>query len=354
MKQFVIIILFFSASLYGETIYYNSNKSGMILDEIKESEVGEFYISKTSDYITWTNTFLYFENNIEIKRNIEFYTENFYKIKKNVYIEDDSVIEEIYTDNLLREIRTIENDILISKDIYTYKNNTELYMVESVDSEMNILYVDKYYRNPHGSLRKLIRNSPNGYQNLWFYKNGTIIESWFIKDIFTTRFKYNLAGKLLEQIEYENEDIVSNEVFEYSDNGTVIRSNKVSGIKVFDKQYNSDGKIIEVRILENNILVQKTNFEYVNDLISKEIITGHGKREETIYERNDSDDISSVFFYINGELKKVKLIESEDSEIYEYYRNKQLYLKEFIFQGERIRRDLYLDGKLFKSEKNNE
>lgn len=354
MKLFVIIILFFSVSLYGETIYYNSNKSGMILDEIKESEVGEFYIIKNSDDIKWTNTFVYFENNIEIKKNIEFYSENFYKIEKIVYIDNDSVIEEIYSENLLREIHTINKEILTSQDIYTYKNDNELYMVESLDAEKNILYVDRYYRNPDGSLRKLIRNSPDGYQNLWFYKNGSIIESWFIKDIFTTRSKYNLTGKLLEQIEYENEDIVSNEVFEYSDNGTVNRSNKVSGTKVFDKRYNSNGKIVEIRILENNILEQKSNFEYVNDLISKEIITGHGKREETIYERNDSDDISSVFFYINGELKKVKLIESEDSEIYEYYRNNLIYLKEYIFQGERIRRDLYLDGKLFKSEKNNE
>lgn len=353
MRISICLLFFLSISIFSENLYYNSNNSGMILDKINYNEIEDFYVIEEVDNEIWTKTYTFYENEIVFKTQVNFYTDNFYELIKVVNTEDGLTIEYIYSDNLLFNVITYNNGKLVNKEVYTY-NKRKLINVICTDINEEILYVDKYFRNKDGSLRKLIRQSSDDFLNHWLYKDGIIIESWLVKGDLYTRTKYNLKGKIVDIIQYKDNITLSSEHLDYNTEGMLITSSKISGTRVIQKIYNLDGNIEESKVLDNGILVQKNNYEYNDNLISKEIVTGHGKHEETLYERDESDEVSSIHFYINGELKKIKLIDGEDSEIFEYYRNNVIYLKEFFIQGERIQRDLYLDGKLFKSESKSE
>lgn len=350
MRFLSAFFLILSLPLYGEITYYNSNKSGMVLGPISYSNAGEFYVSKDEDIDKWSQLFIFFQNKNITKSRTEFYTANFNELIKIEFLDDNSKIIELYSNNLLVKSEKYEDDILKYEEAYDYNNKRELIKVENLNSDGEIIYTENFYRNQDGSLRKLLKSSSGGYYNHWFYKNGIIIETWLVEDDIATRTKYDNEGKVLAVIRYDGEEIVSVEDLTYSDLGNLKLSIKKSGSILLEKKYDLDGNITENRLLDNDILLRKTMYVYRDNLLFKETIIGHGKREEFVYERDNSDDISSILYYINSVLKKIEYIDSEDSEIFEYYRDDQIYLKEYYFQGERIKRDLYLNGKLFKSE----
>ena len=67
--------------------------------------------------------------------------------------------------------------------------------------------------------------------------------------------------------------------------------------------------------------------------------------------RDSNNELSNIKYFLNGQLKRESILDSSnDSELIEYFREDELYLKEFYTHGERVLKELYLDGVLFKSE----
>lgn len=354
MRFFVVLSLLISIPLFADIIYYESNKSGMLLEQVEVDEISQFYITREVGKDELSYLYRFYEDGIEFKQKQEFYNHDFTELSKVIYTENSDETIEIYKDDLLISLQILDNDILQIDSSYNYNKSRELIEVEYRDINGVLLYSDSYSRNLNGSLRQLSRSTSEGYYNHWFYQYGTIIESWLTEGLTTTRTKYDIYGKISSVIQYKDEVLIYEEVYIYDDDGVIIKSSKITGDRNEEKIYNRDGYISEYRILEDDILVQKTTYEYNAKDIVKEVITGHGKLEEYLYKYDEANDLSSVTYYLNRQLKSIKYLVNKDFEVFEYYRNNMIYLKESFFQGERTLRDLYLDGKLFKSESNNE
>ncbi len=350
MKILLLILFTLSIPIFSETQYYNSNKSGMILEEINQNQKNEFYIIKELKEDTWSQIFSFYKEG-EIKTvTEEFYTSNYQILTKKIVIDGNKKDIEFYNNRLITKIEKYKNDLLLNSTLYNYNSNKQLSGIEQLDVDQTVLYNEYYYRNSDGSLRKIFRSTNEGYYIHWFYNDGLVVESWLVEDNRSTRTKYHLDGSLLNVTVYLDNEIFSTEKFSYNENGDPDFSKKTSGDVVTLKQFNSDGTTYEIRELNNDILVKKTQNIYEDKLLIKEIITGHGKKEEYQYLRDDEDEVNVIIHKINGVLHQKTIIQSEESEIFEYYRDGVIYLKEYYINGERIQKDLFLDGELFKSE----
>ena len=347
----LLSILIFLISFYveSETIYFDSNKSGMILDEITSDSIEEFYIKKDIDTDLKINTLLFYEDKKILKKQIEYYNDSFNELSKVLYIENTSEIEEIYSNNLVSNVITKDKGIIESIENLYYTDDNRLTRIEKFDGNNNLIYKDIFYRNSSGSLRKLTRESSDGYFSYWLYQNNLLIEYWLVKNNSATRTLYNSDGTFSEVVNYIDEKEVSKEIFTYRDMNIINSIKTGNNITVY-KDYNDSGLIKEERTLEAGVLKKKINYNYIEGILKSELLTGHGKREEIVYNRDSDNEILSINYYINDELKKINSITDEESEIIIYYRNNEIYLKEFYYQDELIKKDLYLNGKIFKSE----
>lgn len=350
MKILIILFFMLSISIFTETQYYNSNKSGMILEEINPNQKKEFYIIKELKEDTWSHIYSYYKDDVIKTVTEEFYTPNYQILTRKLIIDGNQKDIEFYNNRLISNIEKYKNDQLLSSTIYQYNIDKQLTGIEQQDAEKIVLYKEFYYRNSDGGLRKIFRSTNEGYYIHWFYNDGFVVESWLIEDNRSTRTKYNLDGSLLIITVYVDDEIYSTEEFSYRKNGILVFSKKISGDIVTQKLFNSDGTIYEIRELNSDILIRKTQNIYKDKLLIKEIITGHGKKEEYQYIRDDEDEINIILQQINGVLHQKTIIESEESKIFEYYRDGVIYLKEYYTNGERVQKDLFLNGELFKSE----
>jgi hypothetical protein len=354
MRRILICLIFITISISAEQIYYNSNKSLMLLDPIEVNSTGDYFVIRDEHSDTFSYIYTFYKEGEEVRIREEFYLDDFLKIKKIIISENGTKTVEHYTSDLLSEVETFDSVGLLSRETFTYNNKRELINVESRNSEEKLIYEEVFYRNSDGALRKLIHKSDDGYYNHWFYKDGVIVESWLIEGDDSTRSTYDLDGKIQNVTQFDKSGSISSEEYTYNNKGILLSSIKILGERSDNKNYDESGNLIEHRVLENDILTKKNVYEYDGDLLIKEFVTGHGKREEYLFQYDEDDEISTTFYYVNGEIKRINSIVDEDSEVVEYYKNNVIYLKEYFLLGERIQRDLYLDGELFKSESNNE
>ncbi|MGL1894394.1 MAG: hypothetical protein OCD02_22375 [Spirochaetaceae bacterium] len=350
MRLHLILFLLFSQFLYSETLFHKSNKSGMLLGQIKDEKLVDIYVKEEIDNENFTKSFTLFNNNIIQHIKLDVYTENFKTLVSSSKIEKEIKTVEFYTDELLRIIETYKNKILYSSEKYSYNSDRKLHKVELIDLDGVLIYTDVYFRNKDGALRAIKRSSEIGYYYHWFYKDGAIIESWFIEGNSATQTKYNNSGAIFNVTDYVNDVLVSNEEIEYFQSGKLKSSNKSIGTNIERKKFNNRGVISESNTYENNILQKKELYEYKDDVLVKVLIVGHGKKEETFYYRNKDNIINLIEYYVNDKLKRKEYIIDEDTEIWEHYRDEILYLKEYYYLGERLKKELYHKGSLFKSE----
>jgi hypothetical protein len=322
----------------------------MVLEKITYDQVSEHYIESIIDDESWSISKKLYEDGVLKKTTIENYSKNFISLLNIEIREDNSKTIEIYTNDRLSDKSIFEYDKLTVIEGYIYDRNFRLSEVKRFNSSNELLYRDLYFRSDDGSLRKLQRSISDGFYMHWFYKNGSIVESWLVEGEKTTRTEFNIDGTLKIITVFGNKKEESSEYFEYWSNGKVKYSEKSFGDIIEKKDFNKNGLKIKHNILENGIVSKYNQYEYSQELLTKEIITGHGLKEHNIYNRDESGDLTSIEYYIKDILKRVRIFESDESEIIEYYKDKLIYLKEFYFEGEKIKKDLYHNGKLFKSE----
>lgn len=350
MKNVLFLFLTISMPIFSETQYYNSNKSGMILDEINQKQTKEFYIVKESNDETWSYKYSFIKNGVIKTLTEEFYSSDYVNLLNKEITEGSKKNIEYYDNNIIIKNEEYKKSILLSSTLYHYNSKRQLLWIEQLGPDNIQLYKEQYYRNSDNSLRKILRSNLDGYYIHWFYNDGLVVESWLIEDKDSTRTKFNLDGALSSITNYINNEIESKEEYRYKDDSTLDFSVKTSGDFVTQKMYNADGSTSEIREFKNDILIKNSRFEYNDKLLERQVITGHGKKEEFIYSRNDDDEIKIIIYKINGILNQKTIIQSKEFEIFEYYRDGVIYLKEYYTNGEKTQRDLFLDGELFKSE----
>ncbi len=350
MKFLPIIILFLLSNIsFSETILYNSNKSGMLLNEITDNNKGEYYIIKNIDSALYEYKYTFYDNGILTITTIETYSDNFNELLKILRIEGSEEESEYYKNKKIIRIEKIDKDILLNTSYYFYNSRNELSKVEVKDLNDELLYIDQYLRYRDGSLRKLIRTSEDGFVNHWIYKSGNIVETWLIEGNKSNRTKFHEDGVIDSVIEYDNNKEISNETYLYSSSGELLETTKITGDIRIEKKY-QDNKVYSFKSLENDRLIKKSEYSYKGDYVSKEIITGHGMKEEYEYFRDEEDEITTVKYYINNNLKRNTSVVDDKSENIEYYRDGIIYLKEYYVEGEKIKKELFHNGLLFKSE----
>ncbi|MBN2618748.1 MAG: hypothetical protein JXR64_10615 [Spirochaetales bacterium] len=330
---------------------YNSNSAWMILEEKNSHENLEFYIVEVDNQEKWEKYFKFYNDDDLVKECIEVYTPNYTDLITKETKKNKSRNIEEYNNSKLTKIYYYQNDELESVDIYMYNSTKELINISKFDSEDELISQISYFRNIDGTLRKVVQKELDEYINQIFYRDGTVYESWLTEDSTLTRRIYRDDGLPQKVIIYKDNKIISNKEFEYDSNGKLLTQTLVKNSETEISYFNDSENITELRILGNGILLKKSLYEYRDNLLVLETITGHGKKEEFYYEYNEENKITSINEYINGILKKIHYFIDDDTEVYEYYKDNTIYLKENFYQGEKISRDIYLDGKLFNSEK---
>lgn len=350
MKSYPIIILLLLANIsFSESILYNSNKSGMLLNEITIEDKGEYYIAKDTDLTLFQYIYTFYDNGILSRTVIETYSDNFNELLKIFSVKGSEEELEYYKNKKIIRIEKVDKDVLLTSSEYFYNSKNELSKVEVKDVNSELIYIDQYLRYRDGSLRKLIRTSEDGFVNHWIYNRGVIIETWLIEGDKSNRTKFNDDGVIHSVIEYENNKEVSNQTYLYSSSGDLLETTKIVGDLQFEKKY-KDNKVYTLRSLENDRLIKKNEYSYLGDYVSREVITGHGMKEEYEYFRDEEDEITVVNYYINDNLKRKTTVVDDKSENIEYYRDGIIYLKEYYVEGEKIKKELFHNGLLFKSE----
>ena len=352
---YLIIYLNFSLLCFSQQNFYLSNNSGMILDEIEQDQIGQFCIVKQSNRNNWKIEYTYYNNGNVVKYLEETYSKNFNILNERVTIENNNKTVEVFNNNLLSNITSYLEEIVVQRINYTYNSKNYISKIEYYNENNILEYKDEYYTNNDGSLRKIIRKKRNDYSLNWFYKNGKIVESWLTEENKTTRTIYLDNGKIDTETIYNNNIEISMEKNTYRANGTISFKRKVNSKETIESNYNNSNLIIDEKLYKNEILTKITKFIYDKNLyLIESISTGHGIKEKVLYIRNEDGVLKETQIYINDLIDYKIIFFDENRETYEFYRDGIIILKEYYINNEKIKRELYLDGKLYKSEKLNE
>ncbi len=350
MRFFYICLLTLQFMLFANDTYYKSNNSGIILDEITLDNLTEYFVVKETDLDKKETIYKLYNNDNLLKTTIEYYNQNFTSLVKIEIIKESSTEIEFYDNNRLTKLESYKKGELNSYIVFYYDKNWNLSQKEYFNSNSEINYTDIYHRKNDGGLRKLERINSENFIQQWIYNNGLIVETWLIEGSIKTRSLLNSDGKVKSEIVYREDELVSIEEFEYSSIGNIKNRIKKIGNERVENFYGQTGLLLENKVYIEDILQKKTAYSYLDNLIKEIIITGHGKRERVEYMYISGEDEPYIKnFYINNLLDK-KIMTDKENEIIEYYKNDMIFLKEYFASGEKVKKDFYLDGKLFKSE----
>lgn len=350
MRFIVLLLIISNISLFSNTKYYNSNKSGMILNEINKNEISEYYIVQTTFRDKSVVESKFYKNSDIIKTIKETYNYKFMQLIKKEVTEDDKLTISSYENSRIIKKSLFVADELRSFIEYEYDENNQLFLSTSKDSHGETIYRDRFFRHKNGSLRKIERNSEDGYINYWYYEDGVVVETWQFDGESRIRTEYKNSSEILRKTIYEDDKVVSKTEYNYNDSGKLEKTVNVTGDREITKLYSAQGLVLEKNIIENDILVKKFKNIYEDGNLISETIGGHGLTEEIFYSYNDEDEIVTTTNYINKNLVSKNVVTGENSELIEYYKDGELYLKEYFSHKERVKRELFLDGVLFKSE----
>lgn len=349
MKLIVVLSLLSFTYLGAETRYYNSNKTGMLLNEISLSEAGDYYIKEERDEVNFYIKRTFNKEGKADKEIKSFYDGNFDKLLRIEESYDNEENISIFENNRLIKKEFIKDDKIVTYQEYFYTEEKLLRNIEYKNSENQLLYSDNYYRNSQGALRRVIRSSENVVSNYWYYKDGAILESWYIDGDNKTRTRFKSNGDIISSTGYINDDISFIKEYTYKDNN-LKKTLRKSGNSSVEEIYNDLGLVAEKNILENELIIKKYIYTYDGENLVKEFIGGHGLTEEIFYTLDSEGTIEQTDYYVNSELRSRKISDGEDSETVEYFKKGKLYLKEYYIQKDRVKRERYIDGVLYKSE----
>lgn len=352
--RFLPLFLLLSLSIFPQTTYFRSNNTGMKLEEIDILDINneEFYISITNNEDDKIIREEFYDNS-----SLTWYMDKSYTNSPdlpNQIIKIEGNIREVsnYKDNgLLQDFSRFKNDDLEYKETSLYNNKGFIKSLTRTDINDEVIYTDFFFRGSKGELRSVIRESGDGYSNHWFYSNGAIVESWFIEGNSKTRTNFTEDGDTLSVTNYIDEEVSYFEDYNYDENRVLVSIIKTIGESKEERFYNSNGYVSNLKIKANDILVRSHSYGYSDDTLISEKITGHGKIEEFIYTLDSNGDVILISYYVDRVLKSNTIIESDDKEIKEFFKDGVIYLREYFKDKEKVERELFIDGILFKSEK---
>lgn len=322
----------------------------MLLEKIERSEAEEYYIHQSKDWENWTINENFYSSD-ELKTNtISSYSPNFSRLIKEVKVEGSEKKIDYYSSGRIEKSEMYKDSELDSIEKYIYDNSSRLVRLDLLNSSEELIYSDNYYRNRNGSLRRIHRTSDDGYQNYWYYKDGSISEFWHITNNTKIATSYNEDGEVYSKKGYVDDQISYEETLTYSKDGLLQKSVKVKGDIEEEKYYNNSGLVYEYKVLESGLLIRKHFYTYKGDSLIKETVNGHGKKEEILFTLDADGEPVLTSYYENGNLIKNVIDEGDNIQIIEFYKDENIFLKEFMDNGEKVKTEYYLDGVLFKSE----
>lgn len=354
--KFLPIYFFLTISIFSQENYFRSNKTGMKLEEVdlEQAESEEFYLYELREKdsnIKKVELYDNEEDELVWEKEVEYKTNSEIPVKISKFEGKIKEIEVFADNGLLVTYHKYRSNELEFYEKSLYDTNDLITSVIRYDESDNILFTDSYFRGSKGELRSVKRESGEEYINHWFYSNGSIIESWFIEGGTRIRTIYSELGDTLSVISYNNEDVSYIEEYSYRDDRVLKSVIRTFGDYVEERFYNSSGLVSELKIKNKDILVKSHLYRYSEDTVISEKITGHGKTEEYLHTLDSNGDVILISYYVDGELKSNTIIESDDKEIKEFFKDGVIYLREYFQDKERIEKELFIDGELFKSEK---
>lgn len=348
-----LILLLLTLSLFpliSEDIYYDSNKSGMLLEVTDKDDKGDYYIVQSKDSVSWIISESFFSSG-ELKRVVERnYNPNFSTLIKVITTEGSSKKIEYYSGGRIDFTENYDGDDLNTIEKYNYNKSSQLIRLDICSSSEEIIYSDLFYRNRDGSLRMIKRTSEDGYQNYWYYIDGSISEFWHVSGNTKIATLYNDNGEIYNKKGFTDDVLSFEENLIYTEDGKLDKTVKVKGTVTEEKYYNESDLVEQYKVFDNGLLLRKHLYFYQDDFLIKEVINGHGKREEVLYTLDIEGEPVLTSYYENGKIVKNVIEEGENSQIIEFYKDENIYLKEFLKHGEILKTEYYLDGVLFKSE----
>lgn len=350
MRYLILFLVITIMPLFSEENYFKSNKSGMLLEKIDRSETGEYYIHQNKDTDNWTINEKFYSSDDLKTDTISSYSPNFSRLIKVVKVEGPKKKIDYYSEGRIDSSETYRDSELRTIEKYIYNESSLLVRLDLMDSDEEIIYSDYYYRNRDGSLRRIHRTSDEGYQNYWYYKDGSISEFWHIIDNTKIVTSYNEDGEVYRKKGFIDELLSYEENLTYTEDGILLKSVKVKDNIEEEKYYNKSGLVSEFKILENGLLTRKHLYSYQGDSLIKETINGHGKKEEILFTLDTEGEPVLTSYYENDKLIKNVIDEGDNLQIIEYFKDENIFLKEFMDNGEKVKTEYYLDGVLFKSE----
>ncbi len=209
-------------------------------------------------------------------------------------------------------------------------------------------YTEHLFVYPDGSPREVRRRTEESLR-IYRYRRttGLPFEEWFEHGEERRVWRFGSAGALSERVVWDGEEMILREQSTYSDEGALVetlREDLEAGeelLRRFD-----DGLLVREERRRSGSLVATTNYSYgaQERLLREERQTPDGS-VVIEYEYDEEGRLASVRHLRNGAVTLV-LRYTDDGRVEDRYRNGSLVLRSYFRGEDRIREELYRNGRL--------
>jgi hypothetical protein len=267
------------------------------------------------------------------------------------YSPDGELETETVTDDETKRVFLYKNNRVLSEDVYSgneilnrikyiYSVEGELKAVEYYGSDSKLTERKTYGKDSDEKIASVKTESkegvPKSFSN-YSFSNSNLKSEWQGDSEGTGLFFYYNNGKVSFTEKWEESTLVSRTEHIYKE-GSLFES--------YEKYFSGNREIVKTfddrrRIL---ILSEKTEGKihktvyntYSGEKLVKKIVTSEGDTEKYIYNYNE-DELDSELFYLNGIIKK-KIYYSSDNEYYEdLYSENKMYMRLYYRDNEKYK-----------------
>ncbi|MDA3811129.1 MAG: hypothetical protein PF518_12475, partial [Spirochaetaceae bacterium] len=291
-----------------------------------------------------------YNNGQEFKNFIRSYNSkgflSFYSESKNNIPEEEI---DFRKDGQIQENRVFLKDGSLNfKLIYVYNENAELLQIDKKDEADNLISSIDYTLRNDGSIRSFNEYEEGNltHGEIWNSFHGQLYMEQRQTEGKRDIVYYNEDNKVVKILQYDGENLISDEVYEYYSDGTeklIIKTNFLKS-EIIQISKNVDGLIIREEKFRSDLLLYVIRYSYsAGNLVLKEK-SGSGLREKWLY-TYENDQIKKEDYYKQGVLVQKKKYTDPDTNSYiiELYNNDEIFMN-LIYEDDKKIREEFIEG----------
>ncbi len=249
------------------------------------------------------------------------------------FTEGETRVERLYAEGVLLEERRRGSDV---DELRAYHPDG------SLD------YTERLFFYPDGSPREVRRRTGESLRVYRYRRTtGLPFEEWFEHDDQRRVWRFGSDGTLSERIVWDAEEMILREQLRYSDDGALVETlqEDLEAGEELLRRY-ADGRLVREELRRSGRLVVTTGYSYgPQGRLSREERQTPDGSVVMDYDYDEEGRLASVRHLRNGAVSLVVRY-ADDGRTEDRYRNGSLVLRSYFRGEDRIREELYRNGRL--------